>query len=186
MTRFRYYTASTLDGFIADPHDSLDWLFEQKHDADGPLNYDDFAAEIGALAMGATTYGWIVDHMAETGEAWSYDQPTFVFTHRRPEPIVDTVTFVSGDPGEHRETLLNAAGHRDVWVVGGGGLAGQFAAASMLDEMIVSYAPVTLGAGRPLFGLACDFELVEHGRNGAFLVSRHRVVGPRQPTPVLT
>lgn len=184
MTQFRYYTASTLDGFIADPHDSLDWLFVQDQDAAGLLNYDAFVAEIGALAMGATTYRWIVDHLAETGETWPYEQPTFVFTHRQPEPIADAVTFLSGNPGEYRERLLDAAGDRDFWVVGGGGLAGQFAAASMLDEVIIYYAPVTLGGGRPLFDLACDFELVEHGRNGAFLVTRHRVIGPRRPTPV--
>ena len=186
MTRFRYYTACTLDGFIADSQDSLDWLFVQDQAADGLLNYEAFVSEIGALAMGATTYRWIVDHMAETGETWPYDQPAFVFTHHQPEPITDAVTFLSGSPEEHRRRLLDAAGDRDVWVVGGGGLAGQFAAASMLDEMIVYYAPVTLGGGRPLFELACDFELVEHGRNGAFLVARHRVIGPRRPIAVHT
>ena len=54
-----YYTATTLDGFIADPADSLDWLLVQDIDADGPMNYNAFIAGVGAIAMGATTYEWI-------------------------------------------------------------------------------------------------------------------------------
>ena len=54
-----YYTATTLDGFIADPEDSLDWLLVQDIDPSGPMNYDEFIAGVGAIAMGATTYEWI-------------------------------------------------------------------------------------------------------------------------------
>ena len=73
MTRTTFYTAMTLDGFIADEHDSLDWLFVQDQDEKGPLNYDDFIKDIGAIVMGATTYEWVVAHLAETGEKWPYD-----------------------------------------------------------------------------------------------------------------
>ena len=58
----QYYTATTLDGFIADPDDSLDWLFTRDQDRDGPLNYAEFISGIGALAMGSTTYEWILGH----------------------------------------------------------------------------------------------------------------------------
>ena len=58
----QYYTATTLDGFIADPNNSLDWLFTRARDEDGPENYRDFIADVGALAMGSTTYEWILDH----------------------------------------------------------------------------------------------------------------------------
>ena len=44
VTRTTYYTATTLDGFLADEHDSLDWLFVQDQDEKGPLNYDEFIA----------------------------------------------------------------------------------------------------------------------------------------------
>ena len=46
--------------------------------------------------------------------------------------------------------MVGAAGDRNVWIVGGGDLAGQFADAGLLDEVIVSIAPVTLGGGAPL------------------------------------
>ena len=62
MSRTQYYTATTLDGFIADPDNSLEWLFTRAREEDGPLSYGAFIAEVGALAMGSTTYEWILDH----------------------------------------------------------------------------------------------------------------------------
>ena len=57
MTRTTYYTATTLDGFIADEQDSLAWLFVQDQDANGPLNFQEFIKGVGALAMGRRTSG---------------------------------------------------------------------------------------------------------------------------------
>lgn len=48
-------------------------------------------------------------------------------------------------------TKTAAAGGKNLWVVGGGELAGDFADAGLLDELILGVAPVTLGAGAPLF-----------------------------------
>ena len=62
MSLTQYYTATSLDGFIADPDNSLDWLFTRKQEDDGPLNYGAFIADVGALAMGSTTYEWILDY----------------------------------------------------------------------------------------------------------------------------
>ena len=58
--------------------------------------------------------------------------------------------FHSGAITEIWDALRDAAGERDVWVVGGGDVVGQFADAGLLDEVRVSVAPVTLGSGRPL------------------------------------
>ena len=74
-----------------------------------------------------------------------------MFTHADLEPIADNVAFVSGKPDEHHEAIAAAAGDKDIWVVGGGDLAAQWAEAGLLQELIVYIAPVTLGAGRPLF-----------------------------------
>ena len=62
MPLTQYYTASTLDGFIAGPDDSLEWLFTREQDHDGPLNYKAFIADVGVLAMGRTTYDWVFGH----------------------------------------------------------------------------------------------------------------------------
>jgi len=90
----QYYTATTLDGLIADPDNSLDWLFTRKQEKDGPLNYGDFIAGIGAMAMGSTTYEWILDHeFAGIDPAewkWPYDIPCWVFTHRQLPVVPDS------------------------------------------------------------------------------------------------
>ena len=64
MSLTQYYTATSLDGFIADPSNSLDWLFTRAREEDGPLSYGAFIAEVGALAMGSTTYEWLLGHVA--------------------------------------------------------------------------------------------------------------------------
>ena len=76
------------------------------------------------------------------------------------------------------DEIAAAAGERDVWVVGGGDLAAQFAEAGHLDEMIVYIAPVTVGTGRPLFPRRWDFRLVELAQNRAFACARYEVLGP--------
>lgn len=183
MSKLIFYTATTLDGFIADGADSLDWLFPQPQEADGFLNYDEFFARIGALVMGSTTYEWILGHgvevEAETGSAWPYDVPTWVLTSRSLTPVAGAnVRFASGDVTTVHAAMLEAAGGRDLWVVGGGDLAGQFADAGLLDEVIAYVAPVTLGTGRPLLPRRLALDLIETGRNGAFVCSRYAVVGP--------
>ena len=178
MTKGVFYTASTLDGYLADENDSLEWLFVQDQDHQGPLNYDDFIKDVGAIVMGRTTYEWVLAHLEKTGEKWPYTQPSFVFTHADLEPI-DNVTIVSGKPDEHHEAIAAAAGDQDIWVVGGGDLAAQWAEAGLLHELILYIAPVTLGAGRPLFPRPFDLRLVELAQNKAFACARYEVVGPR-------
>lgn len=176
-----YYTASTMDGYLADENDSLDWLLTQPIDDDGPFSIAELMASTGAIVMGRTTYQWVVDHVAQSGEAWPYGEfPTFLYTNRSVDVVDPSVTVVSGHVAEHRATLELAAGEKNVWVVGGGDLAAQFAESGMLDEVVVSYAPATVGSGRPLFPRAFDFELLETARNRAFLIGRYRVVAPRE------
>jgi dihydrofolate reductase len=179
VARGLFYTATTLDGFIADEHDSLDWLFEQKTEEGGPAGYDEFMTGIGAMAMGSTTYLWLRDHLASTGESWMYDIPCWVFTHRDLELLGDDIRFVAGEVSEHHAAIEESAGDRDIWVVGGGDLAGQFADVGQLHQVILSIAPVTLGAGRPLFPRKHNLELVDLGRNGDFLTATYDVVGAR-------
>ncbi|KQP62681.1 MULTISPECIES: dihydrofolate reductase family protein [unclassified Nocardioides] len=179
MTRVTYYTATTLDGFLADEHDSLDWLFTQDTDADGPMGYTGFIAGIGAMVMGATTYQWLLDHAAATGEPWGYDIPCWVFTHRTFPEAEGDVRFVGGGVEEVWPEVVAGAAGRDVWVVGGGDLAAQWALAGHLDRLVVSIAPVTLGAGRPLFPRPFDLRLVDLARNGDLLCATYDVVGPR-------
>ncbi|MGY1828553.1 MULTISPECIES: dihydrofolate reductase family protein [unclassified Blastococcus] len=173
-----YHTATTLDGFIADPDDSLEWLFRQKQGDVPGFGFDEFMAGVGALVMGRTTYQWVLDHEAAAGNGWPFTLPTWVMTSRELPAAEGDVRFASGDVRAVHEAMTAAAGAKDLWLVGGGDLAGQFAEAGLLDEVVVSIAPVTLGAGRPLLPRRLDLELVEAAANGAFVSARYRVTGP--------
>lgn len=154
MTRILFDTAVSLNGWIADEDNSLAWLFA----VDGGSTPDDevLPTNAGVLVEGSTTYEWVLaesDILAHP-EKWREfhgDRPTFVFTTRElPVPEGADVTFVSGDVADVLPRLLAAAGDSDIWVVGGGDLAGQFLDAAALDEIAVSVAPVLLTGGAPL------------------------------------
>lgn len=183
MTKTQYYTATTLDGFIADESSSLDWLFVVDR-GDGKGAFDEFFGAVGAMAMGATTYEWVLEHekLLEQPEKWpGYygDTRCWVFSHRT-LPAVPGVAlhFVQGDVAPVHAEMVAAAGGKNVWLVGGGDLVGQFADQGLLDEILVSVAPVTLGAGAPLLPrrlTASDLELVDVGRHGQFAELSYRV-----------
>lgn len=149
----QYYTAASLDGFIATEDYSLDWLFPL-----GDINetsYPAFIQEVGALAMGASTYEWMLRHVvnpaAASPGAWPYTQPVWVFTHRQLEAVAGAeIHFVQGDVAAVHQQMQAAAGGKNLWIVGGGDLVGQFYDAGLLDEIIVQVGSVTLGAGQPL------------------------------------
>jgi dihydrofolate reductase len=149
----QYYTASSLDGFIADERNSLDWLFQF---GDGPgEDYAAFMAGVGAVAMGSTTYEWILSHLAATGasgsQPWPYELPVWVFTSRElPRVEGADLRFVRGDVRPVHRDMAAAAGGKNVWIAGGGDLVGQFFDHGLLDELIIGIASVTLGAGAPL------------------------------------
>ena len=150
----QYYTATSLDGYLATEDDSLDWLFPLG-DLDNS-SYPEFLSGVGALAMGSSTYEWMVRNpemvSAETGSAWPYSQPAWIFS-RRELPIIEgtDIRFVQGDVRPVHADMRSAAGTKNIWIVGGGDLAGQFHDAGLLDELIIQVGSVTLGQGKPLF-----------------------------------
>jgi dihydrofolate reductase len=151
--RTQYYTASSLDGFIATVDDSLDWLFPLGDIAD--TSYPSFIKQIGALAMGSATYEWMLRHLVNpaTGpsQPWPYEQPAWVFTSRTLPGIPGAdIRFVRGDVRPVHREMVEAARGKNVWIVGGGELAGKFYDAGLLDDLFVQIGSVTLGAGKAL------------------------------------
>jgi dihydrofolate reductase len=149
----QYYSACSLDGFIATKDNSLDWLL-QFGEAEG-TGYKDFLSEVGAIAMGSTTYQWLLDHHIKAGspeeKPWLYQQPTWVFSSRKLPTVRDAdLHFVSGGVSDVHQQMVAAAAGKNIWVAGGGELAGQFFDAGLLDELIIQVASVTLGEGSPL------------------------------------
>lgn len=170
-----YYTASSLDGFLTDAQGSMDWLFRHDRAADRPSSYERFIEQVGALAMGRGTFDWILAQQPEAAVEGLYEQPTWVVTHRPVPVLPPRVRVHEGDVRPLHAAMTEAAGGKDVWVVGGGDLAGQLADAGLLDEVWVQLAPVTAGGGAALLPRRIDLELVDAERNGDFVDVRYRV-----------
>jgi dihydrofolate reductase len=149
----QYYTAASLDGFIATLDDSLDWLFPLGDIED--TSYPSFIRDVGALAMGSATYEWLLRHVvgpaAKRPQPWPYRQPAWVFTSRQLPAVPGAdIRFVRGHVRPVHREMVAAAADRNVWIVGGGELAGQFYDDGLLDELLVQVGSVTLGSGKPL------------------------------------
>ena len=157
MSRTRYFCAASLDGFIAETDDNLEWLMKYEGSFQGPGaepmegTYESFYEGIGALVMGSATYEFVLGELSE----WPYKgKPAWILTSRGlPEPEGEgvDVRIGIGDVPELFDEMIAAAGARDLWVVGGGNVASQFADAGLLDELLVTIVPVVLGEGKPLF-----------------------------------
>jgi dihydrofolate reductase len=183
MTKTQYYTATSIDGFIADADNSLEWLFEAASIGIADDRFGRFFADVGAMAMGATTYEWVLAHerlLDDPGKWQGFygDTPCWVFTHRDLPPVpAAALSFVQGEVGAVHERMVAAADGQNIWLVGGGDLVGQFADRGLLDEILLGVAPVMLGAGAPLFPrhLGADrltLEAVEHDERFVFLTYR--------------
>ena len=150
----QYYTASSLDGFIATEDHSLEWLFPL---ADlETTSYPTFISEVGAIAMGSSTYEWLLRHVVKLGAAdegvWPYSQPAWIFSSRKLDaPAGADIRFVQGDIRPVHAQMKEVADTKNIWVMGGGDLAGQFFDTGFLDELIVQIGSVTLGHGKPVF-----------------------------------
>lgn len=178
MTKTQYYTATSIDGYIADQDNSLEWLFESDRGGEGSARFGDFMAQVGAMCMGATTYEWVLDHDQLLDEPLKWqdyygETPCWVFTHRDLPAIPGAnLTFVSGDVAPVHDAMVAAAAGKNVWLVGGGELVGSFADLGRLDEVILGVAPVFLGQGAPLLPrriLSSDLTLEQVERHGQFV-----------------
>ena len=182
MTKTQYYTATSIDGFIADQHGSLDWLFPVE--SNGADQFGAFFAGVGAFAMGATSYEWMLEHeqlldQPRKWRTWYGDTPSWIFTHRELSPVPGAMmTFVSGDVRPVHTAMVEAAQGKNVWLTGGGELVGTFADHGLLDEIILGVAPVTLGAGPPLLPrrlLSSRLRLVDAKRVAQFVYLTYAV-----------
>ena len=157
MARTVYYAAMSLDGYIADLEENLEWLmrfdgpgYAGEAAARGPMesSYEGFYAGVGALVMGSKTYEFVLGH------EWSYgDMPTWVLTSRDLPAAegADGLHFGSGPVAAMHAEAEEAAAGKDVWLVGGGDVATQYVDAGLLDVVQVTVVPVVIGAGLPLF-----------------------------------
>ena len=146
MARIIGYIATSLDGFIAGPDESLTWLTERRDMELGEYDYNLFIKRIRTVVMGRGTYDWLVSNNIP----WPYaDQRTIVVTSRPlPDPIgpLETRTDIDALISE-----LRGYEDGDVWMLGGGQLQMAFIERGALDEIEIYVVSQLLGGGYPLF-----------------------------------
>lgn len=161
MTSFKYYVGASIDGFIADRNGDIHWFTPHAAQPGVKEHFDGFFETIGAVVIGGKTYENIARDVAEGTVDWAFgNKPVWVFTHHELPtlPGID-LTFIRGEIGFWAKDIARSAGAGDVWVVGGADLAGGFAEAGMLDELVLVTVPVVLGEGASTFGRGISAEL---------------------------
>jgi dihydrofolate reductase len=146
----------SLDGYIAESDDNIDWLMGFPGVEPGPAvttaegGVEEFYEEIDTLVMGSVTYEWVLEH----AESWPYPtKPSWILSSRElPVPEGADVTVTNASVPELFEQIPDGT----LWVVGGGNVASQFADAGLLDQVWVTVVPVVLGTGKPLFDRRVD------------------------------
>lgn len=145
----------SLDGFVADEDGSVSRLYAD-HAALRASEYMQSAIrDTGAVVMGRRTFE-MGDQDSWVGE-YEFQVPIFVVTHQPPAVVPEqderlTFTFVSDGVESAIAQAKDAAGEKQVHVVGGPDVLRQLLAAALVDELHVDVMPVLLGSGRRLFG----------------------------------
>ena len=175
--------AMSLDGFIAGPGDTMDWIFGFLVPV--PSWLAEIAAATGAMLVGRRT-SEVGDRMdadkeqgaASSDEGYPFSGPMFLLTHRPPDPPDPEVTYLSGDIGEAVATALDAAGGKNLEILGAD-VARQCLQRGLVDEILVYVLPVLLGDGTRLYsapGLEkIDLEPLDSTRHGDVTVLHFRV-----------
>jgi dihydrofolate reductase len=165
----------SLDGFIAGPGDTMEWVF----DFMAPDEFPEIAAATGAMLVGRRTYEVGKRMRAQNpGDAgYPFSGPVFVLTHQPPEPPDPEVTFLTGDIRDAVATALDAAGGKNLEILGAD-VATQCLQLGLVDEILVYVLPVLLGDGIRFSspGLArIDLEPIDSTRSGAVTILRFRI-----------
>ncbi len=167
MAKVILYSAASLDQYIARPDGSIDWLEDKKWSLPGEdFGYQSFIEDIGFTLMGRKTF----DQVVGFDVPFPYTGKTnFVYT-RTPFESHPDVTFVTSDPVAHARQLKEAA-DKDIWLIGGGQINALFLQAGLIDRCMITYLPMLLGEGLPLFApptgeVAVDIVTSKFYKNG--------------------
>lgn len=147
MRKVTLYIAASLDGYIARPDGSIDWLENDAYKLEGEdYGYNQFKETIDTTLMGNNTYKVVMGF----DMPFPYpDKTNYVFT-RTAHPTSEFVQFVQDDPVAFVKELKKQEG-KSIWLIGGGQLNMQLLNACLVDEMIITFVPLILGRGIPLF-----------------------------------
>lgn len=139
------FIASSLDGYIATIDESLEWLFNVEGEGDN--GFAEFYETVDTVLLGKKTYDWL---MRQNLKEFPYQsKQCYVFTRSSIEDTKD-VKFVNEDVSKFVNKFKSQDGKK-IWIVGGGELLHSFLQEKLVDEFIITVAPILLGTGIPLF-----------------------------------
>lgn len=146
MKKIKLYIAASLDGYIARSDGELDWLLKYPMPTGTEYGYKDLMDSIDVVIMGGRTYR----EMLYMDSDWPYkDKKTYVISHHFLESK-ENIEFITQNVIKKIIDLRNQKG-KDIWLVGGGEIITMLLNADLVDELQISYVPVILGSGIPLF-----------------------------------
>jgi dihydrofolate reductase len=145
MRKVVLFIATSLDGYIATEDDRLEWLF--KVDGEGDNGYSEFYDTVDTVIMGRRTYDWLLE---EQPDDFPYENKECYVVSRTLREANPHVKLFNGDLVQFTNKLKEQGG-KNIWVVGGGELIQSFLKERLIDEFIVTVAPVLIGKGIRLF-----------------------------------
>ena len=166
MRKVKYFVANSLDNFIALPDGSVEWLFNDGTD----YGMQEFFSSIDCMLLGRKTYEVATgmqpkrrkSKKAKDKTSAGWGMKSFVFSRTLKADTDDDVVVISENAGEFVRKLKHESG-KDIWLMGGGELAGSLLNEAVVDEISLNIHPILLGKGIPLFaGLTkrVDLELI--------------------------
>jgi dihydrofolate reductase len=142
MRKVRYNVAASLDGYIAGPDGSFDWIPN-----DPAVDFAALFANVDAVLLGRRSYELV---QGGGGGPWPTGAKIYVFSRTLRAAEHPGVTIVDHDAGR-AVAALRAAEGGDIWLFGGGALFASLMAEHQVDRVEVTVVPVLLGGGVPLY-----------------------------------
>ncbi len=143
------YIGTSLDGYIADENDGIDWLNAIPIPKGEDLGFGKFMDRIDAIVMGRNTFDMVCGFNGE----WPYQKHIFVLSNKLksiPEQYDDKTTLVNGNLTDVIKPI-NEKGYENLYIDGGITVQ-NFLKEDLIDELIITQVPILLGGGKPLFG----------------------------------
>jgi len=156
------YIGTSLDGFIARKDGDIDWLTQFAND-EAFHSYEELIRRVDAIVIGRGTFEKVLSF-----PSWPYKMKVFVLSSsikQVPDIVKDKVTVLSMRPGELL-SYLSGKGFSNIYV-DGGKVIQKFLKEDLIDELIISKAPILIGSGIPLFGYLDTDRQFKHIRTAA-------------------